>query len=284
MEKTIEYYLSLPYTIEMVPEPGGGWFVSVQELPGCISEGDTPGEAIQMIQDAMRGWIELSLEDGDPIPEPRTLEDYSGKFVVRVPRSLHRDLVETAEAEGVSLNQLINVTLARAAGHPMPSQPARREDPGWPGLKRSIKNTLLAAGFAEEAGALDERIFADWVERALSQADFALKQKSFQDAITYLDGLVFGLHASAGHSPVVGTLYRAVLLFREQIDLAQRLCQQIDVTEQVAERISQLAFSANRVQVVYQEERTAYSENSAAQAPVRQFAEALLGRPERTKW
>ena len=116
MNKTVEYYLDLPYTIELIPEPEGGWFVSIKELPGCMSEGDTPEEAIEMIQDAMRGWIEISLEDGDPIPEPRELDDYSGKFVVRVPRSLHRDLVETAEEEGVSLNQYINVALGRAVG------------------------------------------------------------------------------------------------------------------------------------------------------------------------
>jgi antitoxin HicB len=67
-----------------------------------------------MIQDAMRGWIEVSLEDGDPIPEPRPLDDYSGKFVVRVPKSLHRELVDAAEREGVSLNQYINVALAQA--------------------------------------------------------------------------------------------------------------------------------------------------------------------------
>lgn len=120
MQKTIEYYLQLPYTIELVPEPDGSWFVAVKELPGCMSGGDTPEEAIEMIQDAMRGWLEVSLEDGDPIPEPRELDAYSGKFVVRVPRSLHRELVEAAEEEGVSLNQYINVALARAVADPPP--------------------------------------------------------------------------------------------------------------------------------------------------------------------
>ena len=108
MNKTVEHYLSLPYTIELLPEPQGGWFVSVRELPGCMSQGDTPEEAVEMIQDAMRGWIEVSLEDGDTIPEPRPLEDYSGKFVVRVPRSLHQALVETADREGISLNQFLS--------------------------------------------------------------------------------------------------------------------------------------------------------------------------------
>ena len=115
MEKALEYYLNLPYTIEMQETPGEGWFVRVKELPGCMSQGDTAQEALEMIQDATRAWIEVALEDGDRIPEPRPEEVYSGKFVVRVPKSLHRQLVEQAEAEGVSLNQYINVALAGAS-------------------------------------------------------------------------------------------------------------------------------------------------------------------------
>jgi antitoxin HicB len=122
MQKDLEYYLDLPYTIELTRSAGGGWFVRVRELPGCMSQGETPQEAMDMIQDAMRGWIEISLEDGDPIPEPRTMDEYSGKFVVRVPRSLHRDLVEAADREGVSLNQYVNVVLARAVGRSEPSR------------------------------------------------------------------------------------------------------------------------------------------------------------------
>lgn len=119
MSKTIEEYLQLPYTIEMTPDPDGGWVVSVKELMGCISQGETQAEALEMIRDAMRGWLELALADGDPIPEPRALDAYSGKFVVRVPRSLHRDLVVRAEEEGVSLNQYVNVALAESVGsHP----------------------------------------------------------------------------------------------------------------------------------------------------------------------
>jgi len=120
MDRTIDYYMALPYTIELINTPGEGWFVRVRELPGCMSQGDTAEEALEMIQDAMRGWLEVSIEYGDPIPEPRSEEDYSGKFVVRVPRTLHRDLVETAEREGVSLNQFINVALAEAVGRSKP--------------------------------------------------------------------------------------------------------------------------------------------------------------------
>ena len=119
MKKNIEYYLRLPYTRELIPDPEGGWFVRIKELPGCISQGETTEEAIEMIEDAMRGWLEVTLEDGESIPEPRVEEDYSGKFNTRVPKSLHRKLVEAAEQDGVSLNQWISTALAEAVGYTM---------------------------------------------------------------------------------------------------------------------------------------------------------------------
>ena len=131
MEKTIEYYMGLPYTRELIKEPEGGWFIRIKELPGCMSQGETVEDAMNMIEDAMLGWLEISIEDGDEIPEPKLDEDYSGKFVVRLPRSLHRQLVETAEREGVSLNQFVNVALARAVErtNPSVSYPVKIEQP-----------------------------------------------------------------------------------------------------------------------------------------------------------
>ncbi len=114
MKKDLDYYLKLPYTIEFTPDSEQGWFVRIKELRGCMSQGETLQEAYEMIQDAMRGWLEIALEDNISIPEPVPDEAYSGKFVVRLPRSLHRQLAETAEREGVSLNQFINVALAGA--------------------------------------------------------------------------------------------------------------------------------------------------------------------------
>lgn len=117
--KSIDDYLAMPYTIEVVREESegySGWFARVVELPGCMTQADTFEELGGMIEDAMRVWIEAALEDGQTIPEPRPAEDYSGKFVVRVPKSLHRELVEAAEREGVSLNAFVNVALGRAIG------------------------------------------------------------------------------------------------------------------------------------------------------------------------
>lgn len=116
MNKTLEYYVGLPYTIELRNTPGEGWFARVRELPGCMSQGGTSEDAMANIQEAMHLWLEVSLDHGDAIPEPRPEEEYSGKFVVRVPRSLHRELAEAAEQEGVSLNQYINTALAQSVG------------------------------------------------------------------------------------------------------------------------------------------------------------------------
>jgi antitoxin HicB len=130
MEKTIEYYLNLPYTLELQNDPEQGWFVRVKELRGCMSAGDTAEEAVTMIQEAMAGWLEVALEEGLAIPEPRAEEDYSGKFVVRVPRSLHRQLVQAAANDGISLNQYINVALAQAVTRPLPTGRVAGSMPG----------------------------------------------------------------------------------------------------------------------------------------------------------
>ena len=117
MSKTVEDYLKLPYTIEIFrdeTDDEAGWVARVIELPGCITQGESIPELTEMLDDAMRTWIETALADGDPIPEPRSLTDYSGKFVARVPRSLHRELVQAAGREGVSLNSFVNMALSKA--------------------------------------------------------------------------------------------------------------------------------------------------------------------------
>jgi len=106
MKKTVEEYMKLPYAIEITPDDGS-YFVKVKELEGCMSVGDTRAEALEMIDDAMRGWLEIALEDGLEIPLPEALREdkYSGKFALRMAKSLHRKLAEGAEQEGVSINQ-----------------------------------------------------------------------------------------------------------------------------------------------------------------------------------
>ena len=113
-EKDLEYYLHLPYRIEIYPD-GEGYTAAIPDLPGCLTFGDSLQEVLDLIGDAKAGWLELAIENGQPIPEPTLpVGDYSGKFTVRLPRSLHRRLVERAKTEGISLNQLVNVALTEA--------------------------------------------------------------------------------------------------------------------------------------------------------------------------
>lgn len=67
--KDLNFYLKLPYTIEIVPEDNV-FFVKIKELEGCISQGDTIVEAYQMITEAKRLWLETALEEGINIPIP----------------------------------------------------------------------------------------------------------------------------------------------------------------------------------------------------------------------
>lgn len=117
-KKNLEYYMSLPYSIILQPSPEGGYAIAIPELPGCISQGETVEEAATMIEDAKRGWIEAALEDCIEIPEPTrsSADDFSGKFNVRVPKTLHKTLSEQAKKENISLNQLILYHLSRSIG------------------------------------------------------------------------------------------------------------------------------------------------------------------------
>jgi antitoxin HicB len=95
-------------------EDGGGYLITFPDLPGCMADGDTPQEAIKNGLDAVRSWLETAREFNDPIPEPG--ESNSGKFVTRVPKSLHARLIARAKREGVSMNALVTAYLAEALG------------------------------------------------------------------------------------------------------------------------------------------------------------------------
>jgi len=101
-------YLELPYHItiqRITDESGSYYFATVREFDGCMSHGDTYTEAFENIREAMEGWIDAKLGNGFPVPQPIDDNQFSGKFVLRLPKSLHARLAMEAEKEGVSLNQ-----------------------------------------------------------------------------------------------------------------------------------------------------------------------------------
>ena len=111
----VKDYMRLPYTrlVQEIQEESGHYFFGrILELDGCQSTGETLEELYESLNEAMEGYLEIKLEYGLPIPVPERVEDYSGKFVVRLPKSLHQRLVIEAKNEGVSLNQLALYKLA----------------------------------------------------------------------------------------------------------------------------------------------------------------------------
>ncbi|MGB5732913.1 MAG: type II toxin-antitoxin system HicB family antitoxin [Thiohalocapsa sp.] len=105
------------YSFELRPlseDEGGGWLIAYPDLPGCMSDGDTPEEALVNGKDALAAWLKAAVEAGREIPKPGDLP--SGKFIARVPRSLHARLSARAKLEGVSMNALVSAFLAESLG------------------------------------------------------------------------------------------------------------------------------------------------------------------------
>jgi len=115
--KTLEYYMSLPYRMEIIPDmEEGGFTISYPDLPGCITCADTLEGILSNAEDAKREWITAALEDGVEIAEPsqeHCLDEYSGQFKLRMPKSLHRSLSVHAKEEGISMNQYCVYLLAK---------------------------------------------------------------------------------------------------------------------------------------------------------------------------
>ena len=119
MEKNLKYYMDLRYPTQITEisiEDGGGYMIEIPLLKGCMSDGETIIEALENIKDAKMEWFTYMLENNLPIPEPIDVNKYSGKFVVRIPKSLHRTISEQSKMEGLSLNQYVANSLAYVAG------------------------------------------------------------------------------------------------------------------------------------------------------------------------
>lgn len=84
-----------------------GYIAIVPDLPGCSAWGATEEEAVHEIHDAAQAWLKAASKMGREIPEPSIEANYSGKFLMRVPKRLHAELARAAKAQGVSLNQYV---------------------------------------------------------------------------------------------------------------------------------------------------------------------------------
>ena len=104
--KTIDDYMKKAYRMEIVEDKDeGGFIVTYPDLPGCISCGETIESAVANAIDAKEVWLEAAIEEGIEINETDSLDDYSGQFKLRIPKSLHKSLAEHSQREGISMNQ-----------------------------------------------------------------------------------------------------------------------------------------------------------------------------------
>ena len=115
-KKNLNYYLSLPYKLEIIPDSEeGGFAARFPELPGCITCGETLDDVVKNAEDAKKEWLLTAIEENREIPEPFQVDtnQYSGQFKLRIPKILHKTLAEHAKLEGISMNQYCMYLLSR---------------------------------------------------------------------------------------------------------------------------------------------------------------------------
>lgn len=106
-------------TVKRVEEDGEALFVaSVKELPHVHGDGPTFTEAYEMAIEAIQALQQLAAELDKPFPLPATepSDEWSGRFSLRLPKSLHRKAAQMADEEGVSLNQFLSSIIAEVVG------------------------------------------------------------------------------------------------------------------------------------------------------------------------
>ena len=107
------------YPFEVRPlaeEDGGGYLISFPDFAECISDGETVDDALVNGRDALKATLAALKAKKLPVPAPNGGGVASGKFVARVPKTVHAQLATRARAEGVSLNTLVLTFIAQGLG------------------------------------------------------------------------------------------------------------------------------------------------------------------------
>ena len=111
------------YPFEIRPlsaDEGGGFLISYPDFSDCLSDGNTVEEALANGNDALKATISALKAKALAVPAPNSGGVASGKFVARVPKTVHARLATRAKAEGVSLNTLVLTFIAEGLGGKAP--------------------------------------------------------------------------------------------------------------------------------------------------------------------
>jgi antitoxin HicB len=113
-------YMQRPYLMEVVWDEDY-WAATFPELPGLVAAADRWDELAQKITDAKESYFEAALEAGLPIAEPGdSSEPASGRLLLRLPKTLHRQATRAAARDGVSVNTFLVSAIARELGRREP--------------------------------------------------------------------------------------------------------------------------------------------------------------------
>jgi predicted HicB family RNase H-like nuclease len=100
----------------VIPENDGTFRSEILEFPGCIASGDTAAQALSSLEDVAESWLESMLARGQSVPEPVEENEFSGKLVLRLAKSIHQKAAKAARRDGVSLNTFIANCVAEHVG------------------------------------------------------------------------------------------------------------------------------------------------------------------------
>lgn len=107
----LSFYLDLSYPYTVMPD-NEAFFIEFPDLPGCMTQVRSESDIPEAAEEIRTLWIETAHEKGWTIPEPIMYSEFSGKFLTRIPKSLHRELVMAARQGGMSLNAYVGYLLA----------------------------------------------------------------------------------------------------------------------------------------------------------------------------
>lgn len=108
--------LQRPYTRSVKRDETGAYVATIREFMGCIADGDTVAQAMERLESAAESWLAAAIAMGQDIPEPMPEFEASGKFALRLPRSMHQQAIERATLEGTSVNQFFVTAIAYRLG------------------------------------------------------------------------------------------------------------------------------------------------------------------------
>lgn len=116
-DERLRGYLSRPYSRVLIPDPETSTYTArILEFAGCVAQGSTPEEAYDRLEQAAMDWLTAAMDLGQEVPAPAEEQTYSGRLLLRLPKSLHRRCAEAAATEATSLNQFVVATLAEKIG------------------------------------------------------------------------------------------------------------------------------------------------------------------------